>query len=101
MTATPPSCIFRQVSAKEKLLDALLLAQPGLLNYSLVPSLLVELACVYERFGSFEGALELLGKVTEFFPDFGAYGQVLHRAAVVMAHLSTLPGAARPQLLAR
>ena len=34
-----------------------------------------------------------MGKVTEFFPDFGKYGEVLHRCVVVMAHLATLPGA--------
>jgi len=90
-----------QVSAKERLMDALLLAEPGLLNYGLVPSMLMELACLYERFGAFEGALELMGKVTEFFPDFGKYGEVLHRAAVVMAHLSTLPNAPIPELMDR
>ena len=82
-------------------MDALLLAEPGLLNYGLVPSMLMELACLYERFGAFEGALELMGKVTEFFPDFGKYGEVLHRAAVVMAHLSTLPNAPLPELMDR
>lgn len=95
------ACFSPQVSAKEKLFDALLLAQPGALNYGRVPSMLLELANLYERFGAFEGALELLGKVTEFFPHFDKYGHVLHRAAVVMAHLATLPGAPTPQLMAR
>lgn len=58
-----------------------------------VPTVLEEMARLYESFGAFEGALELYGRVVEYFPSYSNYDNVLYRSAKVMKHMSTLPGA--------
>ena len=65
----------------------------------LFPTVIFNLATVYESFGAFEGALDLYGRILELFPTYDKYQLVLYRTVVVMLHLSGLKGAERGQLL--
>jgi hypothetical protein len=81
--------------ARVRLFKALTLHRDPVEAMATLPSALMELANVYERYGAFEGALTVMGKVTEFFAGYGKYYEVLHRCVVVMTHLSYIPGSDR------
>lgn len=57
------------------------------------PKSIYALARVYETYGSFEGALEMYGRILEMFPKYNKYQKVLYRCCVVMLHLSNLDNA--------
>ena len=87
--------------AQKRLYKALKLMPVGIESYVTLPHALMELADLYERYGAFEGALDIMGRVTEFFPSYGKYEEVMHRCVVVMHHLANLPGSMTQTLMAR
>ncbi|GMH76743.1 hypothetical protein TL16_g07183 [Triparma laevis f. inornata] len=65
------------------------------------PKSIYALARVYETYGSFEGALEMYGRILEMFPKYNKYQKVLYRCCVVMLHLSNLDNAKVSDLLSK
>jgi tetratricopeptide (TPR) repeat protein len=87
--------------AQKRLYKALKLMPVGIEAFITLPHALMELASLYERYGAFEGALDIMGRVTEFFPGYGKYEEVMHRCVVVMHHLGNLPGSMTQTLMQR
>ncbi|GMI51058.1 hypothetical protein TeGR_g13257 [Tetraparma gracilis] len=75
--------------------------QPTVFTAGMFPTVIFDLARVYETFGAFEGALELYGRILEMFPKYAKYQLVLFRSCIVMAHLSSLRGSPRQILLGK
>ena len=59
--------------AHRALHESLKTSPMGVETFVGLPQTFYELARLYERYGAFEGALELLGKVTEYFPHWKGY----------------------------
>lgn len=57
------------------------------------PKLFLELAALYENFGAFAGALYFLNIVIEFFRRTPWFEDAAFRCALILKHVSTLPGA--------
>lgn len=57
------------------------------------PKLFLELSALYENFGAFAGAIHFLNIVIEFFRHTSWFEDAAFRCALILKHVSTLPGA--------